>query len=140
MSLPFPASVSASLSKLHPFDPLTPVEIKLSVSILEKALPGVPLRYKRIDVLEPIKKDAVPYLDAERLGSPLPRKPARLLFSYFHRTDTGGFFKAVLNVGTMKPVYIKELPKDIQVRALPVGINAHGSPNCKGPADIDELI
>lgn len=99
----------------HPFDTLTPSEIKLATAILEGALPGVPLRYKRIDVLEPIKKDVIPYLEAERLGKPLPKKPARLLFSYFHRRDTGGFFKAVLNADTKRPVYIKELPKDIQV-------------------------
>ncbi|KAH6975115.1 amine oxidase [Ilyonectria sp. MPI-CAGE-AT-0026] len=124
MSLPLrPDAAAASLATIHPFDPLTPGEIKLAVSILENALPGAPLRYKRIDILEPIKKDAVPYLDAERQGSPLPKKPARLLFCYFHRKDTGGFFKAVVDVGAMKPVYIKELPKDIQ-----------------GPADIDELI
>ncbi|KAH7152652.1 amine oxidase [Dactylonectria macrodidyma] len=124
MSLPLRKDTLAkSLSALHPFDPLDPVEVKLAVLILEKALPGVPLRYKRIDVLEPIKKDTVPYLEAERLGSPLPKKPARLLFAYFHRKDTGGFFKAVVNVDAMKPVYIKELPKDVQ-----------------GPADIDELI
>lgn len=124
MSLPFrPDAAAASLATIHPFDPLTPGEIKHAVSILENALPGAPLRYKRIDVLEPIKKDAVPYLDAERLGSPLPKKPARLLFCYFHRKDTGGFFKAVVNVEAMKPVYIKELPKDIQVGAVTVMLN-----------------
>jgi primary-amine oxidase len=107
------------MSTLHPFDTLTAEEIRLGVAILEKALPGVPLRYKRIDVLEPIKKDMVPYLDAERLGLPLPKKPARLLFSYFHRKDTGGFFKAVLNADTKTTVFIKELPGDIQVAISP---------------------
>ncbi|CAG9983778.1 unnamed protein product [Clonostachys byssicola] len=112
-----------STSQLHPFDTLTPGEIQLGAAILRNAFPGVTLRFKRIDVLEPIKKDVVPYLEAERLGQPLPTKPARLLFSYFHRLDTLGFFKAVLNVETRRPVYIKELPKDVQ-----------------GPADVDELI
>lgn len=102
-------------SKLHPFDTLTPEEIKLGAAILKKAMLDVPLRFKRIDVLEPIKKDVISYLEAERLGRSLPAKPARLLFSYFHRMDTLGFFKAVLNVDTRRPVYIKELPKDIQV-------------------------
>lgn len=99
----------------HPFDPITPEEIMLGVALLEQAFPGVALRYKRIDVLEPIKKDTIPYIEAERLGKPLPARPARLLFSYFHRRDTGAFLKAVLNADTKKPVYIKELPKNIQV-------------------------
>lgn len=102
--------------KVHPFDPLTAGEVKLAVSILEKALPNVPLRYKRIDVLEPIKKDVIPYIEAERLGKPLPSKPARLLFSYFHRMDNGAFYKAVVNADTKQTVYVKELPEGVQVR------------------------
>ncbi|KAL1873119.1 hypothetical protein VTK73DRAFT_1080 [Phialemonium thermophilum] len=110
-------------SALHPFDTLTPEEIELGVQILKTAFPGVPLRFKRIDVLEPRKRDVIPYLEAERLGRPLPQKPARLLYSYFHRMDTRGFFKAVLNADTKRPVYITELPKNVQ-----------------GPADVDELV
>lgn len=106
---------TTTLSTQHPFDTLAPGEIKLATEVLSHALPGVPLRYKRIDVLEPIKRDVVPYLEAERLGLPLPKKPTRLLFSYFHRRDTGAFFKAVLNADTKQPVYIKELPKDVEV-------------------------
>lgn len=102
--------------KTHPFDPLTAAEVKLAVITLEKALPNIPLRFKRIDVLEPIKKDVIPYIEAERLGNPLPSKPARLLFSYFHRKDTGAFFKAVINADTKQAVYVKELPEGIQVR------------------------
>jgi primary-amine oxidase len=111
----------------HPFDPLAPAEIKIAVSILERAFPGVPLRYKRIDVLEPIKKDVVPYLDAELRGLPLPKKPARLLFSYFHRMDSRAFFKAVLSLETLKPVYVKELPKDIQVNCYSLSYMAEPS-------------
>ncbi|CAH0024509.1 unnamed protein product [Clonostachys rhizophaga] len=110
------------LSQLHPFDPLTPEDITLCANILRNAIPGVTLRFKRIDVLEPVKGETVAYLEAERSGNALPPKPARLLFSYFHRMDTGVFHKAVVNVNG-QIVYIKELPKDIQ-----------------GPADIDELI
>jgi primary-amine oxidase len=103
-----------SLSQLHPFDPLTPEDITLCASILRNAIPGATLRFKRIDVLEPVKGETVPYLEAERSGHALPPKPARLLFSYFHRMDTGVFHKAVVNVNG-QIVYIKELPKDIQV-------------------------
>lgn len=99
----------------HPFDPITPAEIVLATKILEAAFPGVPLRYKKIDIQEPIKSDVVPYIEAERLGKPLPPKPARLLQVLFHRKDTGAFFKALLNAGTRSILSAKELPKHIQV-------------------------
>ncbi|OJJ50350.1 hypothetical protein ASPZODRAFT_13434 [Penicilliopsis zonata CBS 506.65] len=111
------------MTVLHPFDPITPGEITLAVQVLEAAFPGVPLRYKRIDVNEPIKKDVIPYIEAERLGKPLPAKPARLLQALFHRRDTGAFYKALLNAETRKVIYAKELPKAVQ-----------------GPVDVDEMI
>jgi primary-amine oxidase len=101
---------------LHPFDPLSAPEIELAVKILQAAFPDIPLRYKRIDVQEPLKKDVIPYIEAERLGTqPLPAKPARLLQALFHRLDNGAFFKALLNVDTRSIVYAKQLPKDVQV-------------------------
>lgn len=103
------------MSGLHPFDPITPGEIQLATKLLQAALPGVDLRYKRIDLQEPIKKDVVPYIEAERLGKPLPPKPARLLVALFHRLDTGAFCKALLNASTRAVVSLNEMPKDIQV-------------------------
>lgn len=103
------------MSGLHPFDPITPGEIRLAVKILQAAFPGVTLRYKRIDVQEPFKKDAVPYIEAERLGKPLPPKPARLLMVLFHRMDTGAFYKGLLNAETRAVASMREMPKDIQV-------------------------
>lgn len=103
------------MSGLHPFDPVAPGEIQLATKILQTALPGVDLRYKRIDLQEPIKKDVVPYIEAERLGKPLPPKPARLLVALFHRLDTGAFCKALLNAGTKAVVSLNEMSKDFHV-------------------------
>ncbi|KAL4736494.1 copper amine oxidase [Aspergillus similis] len=111
------------MTTLHPFDPITPGEITLATKILQAAFPGVKLRYKKIDLQEPIKAEVVPYIEAERLGRPLPRKPTRLLQVLFHRMDTGAFFKGLLNADSKSVVYAKELPKEIQ-----------------GPVDADELI
>ncbi|KAJ5888616.1 Copper amine oxidase N2-terminal [Penicillium taxi] len=111
------------MTSLHPFDPITPEEIQLAVNILESAFPGVKLRYKRIDLQEPAKHETVPYIEAERLGKPLPAKPVRILMSYFHRLDNGSFYKAMLNADTKSIVSAKELPKEVQ-----------------GPVDIDEMI
>ncbi|KAL4905593.1 hypothetical protein BDW74DRAFT_185119 [Aspergillus multicolor] len=111
------------MTNLHTFDPVTPGEITLATKILSSAFPNVPLRYKKIDLQEPIKAEVIPYIEAERLGQPLPRKPTRLLQVLFHRMDTGAFFKGLLNADTKSVVYAKELPKEIQ-----------------GPVDTDELI
>lgn len=99
----------------HPFDPINPAEIVLATKLVEAAFPGVKLRYKKIDIQEPIKSEVIPYIEAERLGKPLPPKPTRLLQVLFHRLDTGAFLKALLNAGTRSIVFAKELPKDVQV-------------------------
>ncbi|PWY84418.1 copper amine oxidase [Aspergillus eucalypticola CBS 122712] len=106
----------------HPFDSITPAEIVLATKILAVAFPGVPLRYKKIDIQEPIKSEVVPFIEAERLGKPLPAKPTRLLLVLFHRMDTMAFCKALLNSDTRSIISAKELPKHVQ-----------------GPGDPDEL-
>lgn len=106
---------------LHPFDPITPGEIQLAVQILGASFPRTPLRYKRIDLQEPIKKDVIPYLEAERLRQPLPPRPARILLAYFNRLDNGIFYKALLNADTRSIIYAKEIPKEVQV-GLPVSL------------------
>jgi primary-amine oxidase len=72
------------MSLLHPFDPVSPSEIELAVNLLRAAFPDVKLRFKLIDINEPIKKDVIPYIEAERLGQPVPAKPARILQILFH--------------------------------------------------------
>lgn len=99
----------------HPFDPITPGEIQLAVRILKAGFPGVPLRFKRIDIQEPIKNDVVPYIEAERLRQPLPPRPARILLAYFHRLDNGAFYKTLLNADTRSIIHAKEIPREVQV-------------------------
>ncbi|QQK39506.1 Primary amine oxidase [Penicillium digitatum] len=111
------------MANLHPFDPITPGEIQLAVSVLESAFPGAKLRYKRIDLQEPAKHEVVPFLEAERRHEVHPPKPARLLMVLFHRLDNGSFFKALINADTKSIVSAKELPKDVQ-----------------GPVDADEMM
>ncbi|PWY77200.1 hypothetical protein BO94DRAFT_472991 [Aspergillus sclerotioniger CBS 115572] len=123
MSLAAQGPRLATSASTHPFDPIKPQEIRLAARVLEAAFPGVKLRYNRIDIHEPIKKDVVPYIEAERLRKPLPPKPARLLYSYFHRLDTGACCKALVNANTASVVSIKVLPEGVQP-----------------PVDIDELV
>ncbi|GMF80639.1 unnamed protein product [Aspergillus oryzae] len=116
MSFTSQETTSTTSGKLHPFDPVRPEEIRLAVRILEASFPGVPLRYNRIDIHEPIKQDVIPYIEAERLGKPLPPRPARLLYSYFSRVDTGVCIKALMNADTKSLIYAKEFPEGVQVR------------------------
>ena len=98
----------------HPFDPISLEEIRLAAKVLESSFPGVNLRFKVIDVQEPIKKEVVPYLEAERLGKPLPAKPTRLIQCLFHRLDTKAFMKALVNADKGTLVNARELT-DVQV-------------------------
>ncbi|KAJ5620289.1 hypothetical protein N7510_004273 [Penicillium lagena] len=108
----------------HPFDPLRPEEIHLAADLIRASFRDIPLRFKTIEVQEPVKNDVIPLIEAERRGRALnaPR-PARLVFSYFHRLDTGAFLKTLLNLNDRSVVSLKELPKEVQ-----------------GPVDVDELI
>lgn len=115
MSIESQGVAPTTVDALHPFDPIAPHEIRLVVRILEAAFPGVALRYNRIDLHEPIKQDVVPYIEAERLRRPLPPKPARLLYSYFHRRDNGACYKALVNADSKSLVSTKAIPEGVQV-------------------------
>jgi primary-amine oxidase len=118
-----PVNTSKSPVQRHPFEPLQPDEIKSVVTVLNAAFEGVSLRYKVIDIREPIKSEVIPYIEAERNGSSLPPKPARIAYSLFHRLDTRKLQKALISLDTKRVISVKELPNSIQ-----------------GPVDIDELI
>jgi primary-amine oxidase len=74
--------------EIHPFDPITPDEIRQAVRLLRGSIEGIQLRFKLIDVNEPIKKDVIPFLEAERLGQKLPPTPTRLIQALFHSKFT----------------------------------------------------
>ena len=105
----------------HPLDPITVSELSSTVQILRAHFNGQRLRFKFIDLLECSKTDVTPYLEAERLGQPLPRAPERRTKVYFHRIRTEVFQKAIVNVTTGAVESLKELP-DVQ-----------------GPVDYDEF-
>lgn len=112
-----------SFGSPHPFDPIRPSEIRETVQILNAAFPGATLRYKAIDIQEPLKGDVIPFIEAERTGSRLPKKPARIVYSLFHRLDTGALLKGIINLDAKKILLAKELPRGVQ-----------------GPVDVDEMI
>jgi primary-amine oxidase len=110
-------------AKPHPFDPLRPDEIETTVRLFRTLFPGVPLRFKTIDIQEPVKQDVIDYIEAERTGKQLPPAPARIVFCFFHRLDNHAFFEGQINLKTQSIIFAKELPNNVQ-----------------GPVDVDEMI
>ncbi|OQE18834.1 hypothetical protein PENFLA_c020G00182 [Penicillium flavigenum] len=105
----------------HSFDLITAGEIQLGVQILQKTFTNVPLRYKRVDIQEPIKKEVVPYIEAERLSKASSSKAISPSIALFHRLDDGSFDKALFNGDRRTIIYAKQLPKHVP-----------------GPVDLDE--
>lgn len=95
------------MSAPHPFDPISAAEIRNATTILKASFPDVKLRFKLIDVNEPIKKDVIPYIEAERLGNPLPPPPARIIQALFHSKN----FFSIIITGSAKRLqeWIREL-------------------------------
>ncbi|KAF4468704.1 primary-amine oxidase [Fusarium albosuccineum] len=111
------------MASLHPFDPIRPDEIQLACQILRASFKQTTLRFKTIEIKEPPKQDVIPYIEAERLGKPLPAKPARTIYALFHRLDSGAFIKALVNLDAKSVSSAKQLPAYVQ-----------------GPVDVDEMM
>lgn len=94
----------------HPLDPITPAELRQAVKILRDLFPGTRLRFKFIDIYECPKNEIIPYLESERLGTPLPPPPNRRARIYFHKHITDVFQKAVVNLTTGDVELLQALP------------------------------
>ena len=73
---------------VHPLAPLSSPEITTCVHLVRGRSPqGTSLRFKAITLLEPEKKDVIPYLAAEREGK-CPPHIARKAFVVYYITNT----------------------------------------------------
>ncbi|PSN70859.1 hypothetical protein BS50DRAFT_659666 [Corynespora cassiicola Philippines] len=102
------------MSSVHPFDPITPGEIQSAARAIRLSLPSVSVRFRRIDIQDPIKQQVIPYIEAARLDLPLPTPPPRVVQVLFDNNDNGLFCKASVNVTAKSVIYIKEFPKHVQ--------------------------
>lgn len=124
----------------HPLCPLTAAEISRTAELVQSAWPSkVDLRFKVITLLEPAKKDFIPYLDAEHSGRPLPQIPRKALSAYYIRntvscdllirskcnahSNQNRFHEAVINLST-----------DSVENNVRLGANIHGN------GDYEELL
>lgn len=107
----------ASESKVHPLDPLNPVEITLAAAIIRSAYPpGSPIRFKAITLDEPSKALVLPYLDAEHEGLKLPAVP-RTAYVLYVMVNTHKTFEAIVDITTGKLVSNAQIPEDCHAAA-----------------------
>ncbi|KAI9729382.1 MAG: hypothetical protein M1834_006906 [Cirrosporium novae-zelandiae] len=95
----------------HPLDPLTASEVIQISTLLKNKESQHSLHFKFINIIEPPKKQLVPYLTAERSGSshrPLLERRANAL--YYHR-GTADLFLAQINLSTKRIEHIELLDK-----------------------------
>lgn len=71
-------------STLHPFAPLSGDEIKNASNLIRSQWPeSTQLNFKQVTLSEPVKAEAVPYIEAEAAGSPVPTIDRKVLVTYY---------------------------------------------------------
>lgn len=86
----------------HPLGPLTAAEITHSSDLIRAQWPeGTKFQFKIVTLLEPLKDELVPYLDAEKAGqSPKPIERKSQIVYYLRNTDK--LHEAVVNLTSSK--------------------------------------
>ncbi|BEI89998.1 uncharacterized protein CcaverHIS019_0300680 [Cutaneotrichosporon cavernicola] len=83
----------------HPLDPLSPVELERACGIVKANRPTQRLFIKSCQLREPPKAELVPYLNAERAGTPLP-PPARQADVLFFDLADRSLTESIINLDT----------------------------------------
>lgn len=94
---------------LHPFDSVTDVEIVITSKLLKQMHGDACLFFSQIDRLEPIKSEAIKYLDAERYGGKLPWIPRRT-YAYYYVNNQMPLYKAIVNASEKRVESSKPVP------------------------------
>ncbi|CAK7566788.1 MAG: hypothetical protein SEPTF4163_004740 [Sporothrix epigloea] len=90
----------AKVPVVHPLGPLTAAEITSATDFVRKAWPaGTLFQFKVVTLQEPPKTALIPYLAAEKAGTPLPEIPRRVFLAYYLR-NTHKFHEALVNLST----------------------------------------
>lgn len=91
-TLPFVGGAKEEVVQ-HPIGPLTASEINRSVSLLKASWPAnTDFIFKAVTLLEPLKAELLPYLQAERSGS-TPAKIDRKAFVLYYIRNTASISK-----------------------------------------------
>lgn len=91
-TLPFVGGAKEEVAQ-HPIGPLTASEITRAASLLKASWPAnTDFNFKAVTLLEPLKAELLPYLQAERSGS-TPAKIDRRAFVLYYIRNTVSIFR-----------------------------------------------
>lgn len=76
---------------------------------MKNTFPKLKLVFRVITLSEPAKKDLIPYLDAERLGKPLPDTPPRLAHVQFYLEKATQFRQARVDLHKQELLCLENL-------------------------------
>ncbi|EKG20927.1 Copper amine oxidase [Macrophomina phaseolina MS6] len=102
-----------TILRTHPFDPLSPEEIRLASSIIQNELPGAKIVFRVITLREPPKQQMTAFLEAEHAGSSRPPTLARVAKVQAYVGSVGAkamFTEFLVNLGGKSILSKKELP------------------------------
>ena len=91
-------SLNTTLSKAeqkydHPLCPITASEIQRAAHLIKSSWPyKTDIHFKAVTLEEPVKAELIPYLDAERQHTKLPRIDRKAFVSYYIRNTVSQFF------------------------------------------------
>ena len=132
---PEPAPVKHYVA--HPLNPLTASEIFATADLIRSVWPAhTDLRFKTITLLEPAKKQFLPYLEAEHSGKPLP-SVARKAFTAYYIRNTVGDSSVALRLNLTVEDRFHEAVVDLSNGQIESNVRL--GPNAHGNADYDEV-
>lgn len=97
----------------HPFDPLSPQEIRLASSIIRNALVGSDILFRVITLCEPPKKEMILFLESEHTSSEQQPHPARIAKVQAYVGSSSGkpiFTEFMVDIDAKKITRKEELP------------------------------
>ncbi|PNS20689.1 Copper amine oxidase 1 [Sphaceloma murrayae] len=97
---PLPSPPATKAGAPHIFAPLSADEIKYAASLLSKSWPaGTQIYFRAITLEEPVKAEAIKYLEAEQTGTALPSIDRKAFVGY-HIVNTDKLHDAIVNLST----------------------------------------
>jgi len=81
---PPPTAVPQNQLRPHPLAPLTANEINIASGFVQNLWPaGTDLQFKAVTLQEPLKVEALQFLEAEHSGAPLPSIDRKAFVNYY---------------------------------------------------------
>ncbi|BGP32212.1 hypothetical protein JCM10296v2_003992 [Rhodotorula toruloides] len=93
-----PKSSAPRTNPPHPLSTLQPDELRVAARVVKEYNSTKKCLFRRILLIEPPKKEVVPYLEAELAGKPLPKPPIRRAQALFYFAGETEFMEATVDM------------------------------------------